>query len=147
VRDDHAQYLCHWLSVLKSDSRAIFTAAAHAQPAADHLHGLQPTPEPQPPDPARRHEPATRLPPPECQEFWVQKNLYLTADASYAFRQAYDAALNHKMLKDFARDRKSNEANTDVSSTFSQISSAGNVIRNAIELPPLKDRDLPTPET
>ena len=44
VRDDHAQYLGHWLAVLKSDSRAIFTAAAHAQRAADHLHGLQPTP-------------------------------------------------------------------------------------------------------
>jgi hypothetical protein len=83
----------------------------------------------------------------KCQEFWVQKNLYLTADASYAFRQAYDAALNHKMLKDIARDRKSNEANTDVSSNFSQILSAGNVIRNAVELPPLKDKDLPTPET
>ncbi len=64
VRDDHAQYLGHWLSVLKSDSRAIFTAAAHAQRAADHLHGLQPTPEPQPPDPARRREPPTGLPPP-----------------------------------------------------------------------------------
>jgi hypothetical protein len=39
VREDHAQYLGHWLSVLKSDSRAICTAATHAQRAADHLHG------------------------------------------------------------------------------------------------------------
>ena len=41
-RDDHAAYIAHWLRVLKSDRRAIFTAAAHAQAAADYLHGLQP---------------------------------------------------------------------------------------------------------
>ena len=40
-RDDHSSYLASWLDVLKSDSRAIFTAAAHAQRAADYLHGLQ----------------------------------------------------------------------------------------------------------
>lgn len=42
VRDDHAAYLGHWLSVLKEDKRAIFSAAAHAQRAADYLKGLQP---------------------------------------------------------------------------------------------------------
>jgi len=40
-RDDHASYLASWLDVLKSDKRAIFTAAAHAQRAADYVHGLQ----------------------------------------------------------------------------------------------------------
>ena len=40
-REDHAAYLAHWLQVLKADKRAIFTAAAHAQRAADYLHGLQ----------------------------------------------------------------------------------------------------------
>ena len=40
-RDDHASYLDHWLQVLKADKRAIFSAAAHAQKAADYLHGLQ----------------------------------------------------------------------------------------------------------
>ncbi len=45
VRDDHAAYIGNWLQVLKNDKRAIFTAAAHAQRAADYLHGLQPTPE------------------------------------------------------------------------------------------------------
>jgi antirestriction protein ArdC len=40
-RDDHSSYLASWLDVLKSDNRAIFTAAAHAQRAADYLHGLQ----------------------------------------------------------------------------------------------------------
>jgi antirestriction protein ArdC len=41
VREDHAGYLAHWLDVLKADKRAIFTAAAHAQRAADFLHSLQ----------------------------------------------------------------------------------------------------------
>jgi antirestriction protein ArdC len=40
-RDDHSSYLASWLEVLKSDKRAIFTASAHAQRAADYLHGLQ----------------------------------------------------------------------------------------------------------
>jgi antirestriction protein ArdC len=40
-RDDHSAYLATWLEVLKNDKRAIFTAAAHAQRAADFLHGLQ----------------------------------------------------------------------------------------------------------
>ena len=36
-RDDHAAYLQHWLAVLKADKRAIFSATAHAQRAADYL--------------------------------------------------------------------------------------------------------------
>jgi antirestriction protein ArdC len=43
LRDDHASYLASWLKVLKNDPRAIFTAASHAQRAADFLNGLQPT--------------------------------------------------------------------------------------------------------
>jgi antirestriction protein ArdC len=42
TRDDHAAYIQSWLKVLKDDKRAIFTAASHAQKAADYLHGLQP---------------------------------------------------------------------------------------------------------
>jgi antirestriction protein ArdC len=41
VRDDHAAYIASWIMVLKNDKRAIFSAASHAQPAADFLHGLQ----------------------------------------------------------------------------------------------------------
>jgi len=36
-RADHAAYIASWLKVLKSDKRAIFTAAAQAQKAADWL--------------------------------------------------------------------------------------------------------------
>ena len=38
-REDHASYVASWLEVLKSDKRAIFTAAAYAQRAADFLRG------------------------------------------------------------------------------------------------------------
>jgi antirestriction protein ArdC len=41
-REEHASYLDHWLSVMKADKRAIFSAAAHAQRVADYLQNLQP---------------------------------------------------------------------------------------------------------
>jgi antirestriction protein ArdC len=41
-REDHAPYIATWLTVLKNDKRAIFTAAAHAERAAAFLQGLQP---------------------------------------------------------------------------------------------------------
>lgn len=41
VREDHADYIASWLNVLKEDKRAIFSAAAHAQRAADFLKGFQ----------------------------------------------------------------------------------------------------------
>jgi antirestriction protein ArdC len=42
LREDHAAYIATWITVLKRDTRAIFSAAAHAQRAADYLHSLQP---------------------------------------------------------------------------------------------------------
>jgi antirestriction protein ArdC len=41
VRADHAAYIASWIKVLTNDKRAIFSAASHAQRAADFLHGLQ----------------------------------------------------------------------------------------------------------
>lgn len=41
VMEDHAAYIASWLKVLKDDKRFIFTAASHAQKAADFLHSLQ----------------------------------------------------------------------------------------------------------
>src|SRR5512145_1107301 len=46
-REEHAAYIASWLPVLKSDPRAIFTAAGKAQQAADWMHAQQPRP-PQP---------------------------------------------------------------------------------------------------
>ncbi len=37
-REENASYIANWLEVLKNDNRAIFTAAAHAQRAADYLN-------------------------------------------------------------------------------------------------------------
>ena len=41
-RPDHAAYIANWLTVLKNDKRAIFTAASFAQRAADFLSNVQP---------------------------------------------------------------------------------------------------------
>lgn len=40
IRDEHSSYIASWLKVLKDDKRAIFTAASHAQRAADFLNGF-----------------------------------------------------------------------------------------------------------
>jgi antirestriction protein ArdC len=40
AHDNQAAYLAHWLELLKSDKRAIFTAASKAQKAADYMRGL-----------------------------------------------------------------------------------------------------------
>ena len=48
VREDHAAYIETWLRALKGDKRAIFTAASHAQKAADFLLDRQPAPAPEP---------------------------------------------------------------------------------------------------
>ena len=42
LRDDHAQYLQHWLDLMRGDKKAIFSAAAAANRAVEYLHGLQP---------------------------------------------------------------------------------------------------------
>jgi len=41
-RPDHAQYLASWLSVLKADKKAIFTAASKASEAAAFLRAERP---------------------------------------------------------------------------------------------------------
>jgi antirestriction protein ArdC len=40
-RPDHAAYIGHWLTILKADKKAIFTAASKAAQAVDYLDGLQ----------------------------------------------------------------------------------------------------------
>lgn len=41
-RDDTAAYLQHWLTILKSDKKAIFTASKEASKAVEYLNSLQP---------------------------------------------------------------------------------------------------------
>lgn len=45
-KQENAAYIQNWLKILKSDKRAIFTAARHAQAAADYVHSMQPEPAP-----------------------------------------------------------------------------------------------------
>lgn len=40
VREDHAAYIASWLTVLRGDKRAIFSAAGYAQRAIDYLYEL-----------------------------------------------------------------------------------------------------------
>ena len=40
-REDHAAYIASWLTILKSDPRAIFTSASKAQTIADWMHAQQ----------------------------------------------------------------------------------------------------------
>jgi antirestriction protein ArdC len=55
-REEHAAYIGSWLPVLKSDARAIFTAAAKAQQAADWMHAQQrPAPQASPSSPVHCH--------------------------------------------------------------------------------------------
>jgi antirestriction protein ArdC len=55
----HAGYIGNWLELLKSDSRAVFTAASKASQAAEYLRAFSETPEqrdandPQPSDPEK----------------------------------------------------------------------------------------------
>jgi antirestriction protein ArdC len=65
TRPDHAQYLSHWLKLLKDDPKAIFTAAAKASQAVNYLKSLQP-PEPEPPTrpPPTASPPANSVPTP-----------------------------------------------------------------------------------
>lgn len=41
TREDHAQYLAHWLKIMKGDSKAVFAAAAKASQAVTYLKSLQ----------------------------------------------------------------------------------------------------------
>jgi antirestriction protein ArdC len=45
-RLDHAAYIDGWLTALRHDKRAIFTAASRAQAAVDWMHEQQPKQEP-----------------------------------------------------------------------------------------------------
>jgi len=41
LRDDHAQYIAHWLHIMKADKKAIFTAASKANQVLDWLQRKQ----------------------------------------------------------------------------------------------------------
>lgn len=55
-RADHAQYIAHWLEVMKEDKKAVFSAASLASRAVEYLFSLQPRVEPAPSDPSSPRE-------------------------------------------------------------------------------------------
>jgi len=65
-RQDHASYIANWLTVLRNDNRAIFTAASHAQQAAAHLAAAQAPPYRPAPCPHARGPNAPPLDPLTC---------------------------------------------------------------------------------
>ena len=42
LREDHVQYIAHWLDILKNDKKAVFAAASQASHASEYLFSLQP---------------------------------------------------------------------------------------------------------
>jgi antirestriction protein ArdC len=62
LRPDHAAYIANWLKVLKSDKKAIFTAAAAAERASAYLSSFLGGPQPLPSDSPIQDEPNSGSP-------------------------------------------------------------------------------------
>jgi len=60
-RKDHASYIATWLRALAADNRAVFTAAAHAQRAAEFIDRKQPWAPPLKSPRLARHDRAPHL--------------------------------------------------------------------------------------
>lgn len=63
-REENAAYIDHWIKVLKGDKHAIFSAAGHAQKAADFVHKLQPFTGTEPAAPEQSEGGPVMAPPP-----------------------------------------------------------------------------------
>ena len=55
-RPDHASYIAHYLTLMRSDKKAIFTAAAKAAEATDYLWNFSHPKEPSPTNESDDHE-------------------------------------------------------------------------------------------
>jgi hypothetical protein len=70
-----------------------------------------------------------------CQDFWVRHNVFLTPEARQAFYDAYFAAQNLIHLRDEPKDAESLRLLREWSAT---VAKAGNVIAQAVALPPFQ---------
>ena len=69
----------------------------------------------------------------ECEQWWEKNCIFLERQASEAFQSAYFRSASHRQLKyDGASARELRDC-------FQEIQRAGDVIRDAVELPILKD--------
>ncbi|SAL09276.1 hypothetical protein AWB69_00012 [Caballeronia udeis] len=78
----------------------------------------------------------------ECQTWWERNSLYLEPEVREAFNRAYFAAAGHKGLLEVGRRSDANLK--AVQDNWQLILSTGNVIMNAVELPPLNEQEQST---
>jgi len=76
----------------------------------------------------------------ECQNWWGLHCLYLDETVRQAFHDAYVAAANHRELKDAHVEAQTLQKNWDT------ITSVGEFIVKAVELPPIAGVDSPVTE-
>jgi hypothetical protein len=75
----------------------------------------------------------------ECQTWWEHNALYLEPEVREAFNRAYLAANDHKSLLGVAHR---NEASIKaIQDNWKLLMATGNVITNAVALPPLNDQE------
>ena len=80
----------------------------------------------------------------ECQDWWVENNLYLDAEARQAFRIAYNSASTHCQIYTELREADSIERQRRekaLSESWESVVYAGEVIAKAVELPDLVEKE------
>ncbi len=90
------------------------------------------------------HDPKIRDVVFQCQEWWKDHCLYLTAEAREAFVNAYWAAHNHANLIETWKQSRKSEDSASVRENWEVIRRLGPVLERAMELPNLTAPQLPT---
>lgn len=78
----------------------------------------------------------------DCQEWWEQNCLYLEATARQALSDAYIFASSHKKLVEGGAHRHDEAYVESIKGSWKRIIDAGQVILQAVELPPLTEREI-----
>ena len=80
----------------------------------------------------------------ECQDWWVENNLYLDAEARQAFRIAYNSASTYCQIYTELREADSTERQRRekaLSESWESVVYAGEAIVKAVELPGLVEEE------
>ena len=73
----------------------------------------------------------------ECQEWWVENNLYLDAEVRQAFKVAYLSASRHSNILRSCRGSSRPEDHEESKKNWKEINYTGEVIVKAVKLPSL----------
>lgn len=76
----------------------------------------------------------------ECEEWWEENCLYLEPAARIAFNRAYWAARDHKTI--LAGPNRDSAAVEAVQTNWAMVTGAGQIIMEAVALPPLTEQEL-----